>query len=378
MDTPTQALLGATVAQAGFSGRLGWRRAALYGAAAGIVPDLDVVVNPFLGRMGEFLFHRGPTHSFWFGPLFGVLIGYAVWQRYRRSYARNPNEWRGGGSIHPGSPGARSAWISLWIAALFTHPLLDIFTTYGTQFLWPFSFHRFALNGVGIVDPHYSLVLIAGLAGGWTWRAQRRKVRWAAVVALILTTGYVLFGWQLNHRAEAEARRQLAAAGVQQAQVRCYPTLLQVFLRRCVVRQPDQVRIGYLTLWNPGPITWETFEQDTHSYIDKVKQTREGEVFTWFAMDQTASHLEKTAKGYRVIIDDIRYGLPGTPDRGFWALRAKLAPDGALRAPPDIVGRPREGNPMNLAVHMLRYTFALEADVAMPAPKNRTDPPPAG
>lgn len=44
MDTVTQMLFGATVAQAGFRCRLG-RKAMVAGAALGLIPDLDVAVG---------------------------------------------------------------------------------------------------------------------------------------------------------------------------------------------------------------------------------------------------------------------------------------------------------------------------------------------
>ena len=143
MDTATQALLGAVVGQATFSHKLGGR-ALLFGAAGGLIPDLDVLAVVTHGPFGEFIHHRGFTHSLWFGPVAGPILGWGIWHYYR---------WRG--RTGPGEPGERSrlsAWMGLMILALLTHPLIDIFTTYGTQLLAPFSRHRTALNAVGIVD----------------------------------------------------------------------------------------------------------------------------------------------------------------------------------------------------------------------------------
>ena len=47
MDSLTQAALGAAVGQAVAGPRVG-RRAAVWGALAGTIPDLDVVAYPFL------------------------------------------------------------------------------------------------------------------------------------------------------------------------------------------------------------------------------------------------------------------------------------------------------------------------------------------
>ena len=128
MDTPTQMLLGAAVGNTCFGHRLG-RRAAWWGAVAGTIPDLDVLVVPFTGRIGEFAFHRGPTHSLVFGPLVGPILGFAVWLWYTR---RQKNESESSVHSDPNERSLLPAWIGLFVLALFTHPLLDIFTTYGT------------------------------------------------------------------------------------------------------------------------------------------------------------------------------------------------------------------------------------------------------
>ena len=77
MDTVTQALLGAAVGQACFSHRLG-RRAVVWGAVGGILPDLDVLTIAVEGPFAEFKYHRGITHSLWFGPVVGPALGWLV------------------------------------------------------------------------------------------------------------------------------------------------------------------------------------------------------------------------------------------------------------------------------------------------------------
>ena len=157
MDTITQSLLGAVVGKAFFSGRLG-KRAVVWGAVGGALPDLDMLPIVFAGPWGEVLYHRGPSHALWFGPLVGAVLGLGVWRFY---YGRQGRQ--SASRPDPGAPAALPAWIGLFVLALLTHPLLDLFTSYGTQLLTPFSRERFALHAVGIVDPFYSLILVAAL-----------------------------------------------------------------------------------------------------------------------------------------------------------------------------------------------------------------------
>jgi inner membrane protein len=79
MDSVTQALFGATVAQAGFRRELG-RQALVAGAVLGTIPDLDVAVGWVADAFSSWQHHRGLTHSLFFGPVLGPLFGWAIWR----------------------------------------------------------------------------------------------------------------------------------------------------------------------------------------------------------------------------------------------------------------------------------------------------------
>ncbi len=327
MDSLTQAVLGAAVGQAAFGHRLG-PRAARWGALAGLLPDADMLATLVLGPEGEYLWHRGPTHALWFGPVVGTLLGWAL-------HAIAVRRGRG-------DPGPRSAWIGVMVLAILTHPLLDVFTSYGTMLLWPFSFERFALNGVGIIDPLYTLPLVGALLVAW--RARRPWIGRAATTAmLIATTGYLFAGVAINGRIEREAGARLAADGVAIDRLRAYPVVFQLPLRRVVVRSGQDVLVGYASALTDRPIAWRRFTPDRGPLVDRVLATDRGRIFRWFAMDQIAASVDRAAGV--VEIDDIRYGTPGRPRRGLWGIRATIATDGAVtgvdkirRARPSDVG----------------------------------------
>jgi len=307
MDPLTQGLLGASIGQALYGRALG-RKALVWGAIVGMAPDLDVVVNP-VSPMAEWLWHRGPTHALWFGPVVGPAIGWMLWK------------WKGG---------RLRDWVGLAIVALFTHPLLDAFTTYGTQLLSPFSRQRFAFDAVAILDPAYSLVLALGLVLG-LWRGVgTATARRAAGAALVVSSAYVGLGLVVNDRAEEIARRQLAAEGLSQARVAAYPTLFQLPFRRVVARNGDDVRVGWLSLVAPRPIAWERFEAASGPAVEAARLTEEGRILEWFAMGEATPRVEATPDGAVVEIDDLRFGFPGRPRDGLWGVRVRL----------DAAGRP--------------------------------------
>jgi len=82
-----------------------------------------------------------------------------------------------------------------------THASLDVLTSYGTQWLWPFSRERLELDWMSIVDPLFTvpLLLLSLLAA---LRASRRFALAAVAFALL----YVAAGGVLHQRAAAPCR----------------------------------------------------------------------------------------------------------------------------------------------------------------------------
>lgn len=337
MDPLTHGLLGATIGQALGGRRLG-RRAVLAGAAAAMAPDLDVIMSAS-GPMGEWVYHRGVSHSLWVAAFAAPALGYAA--------------ARGDG----GKRGPFRAWTLLFALALLSHPLLDWCTTYGTQLLAPFSARRFALDAVAIIDPAYSLVLLAALAVG-AWRGlATRAAALSGAAALVLTTAYLGYGLALNRQAEAHAREQLAIEGVHGAAVRAYPTLLQPYLRRVVARQGDEVRVGWLSLWSPRPIEWRWFTDARDPLVEAARETTEGRILEWFAMGQTVATLYLSATGAVVEIDDLRYGFPSRPQEGLWGIRVRFDADGRIEGRPERIDRPLPAPASALLAQIFRETF---------------------
>jgi inner membrane protein len=265
------------------------------------------------------------------------------------------------GPSHPGDRALLGTWMALMVLALFTHPLLDVFTTYGTQLLAPFSYRRFAIDAVAIVDPLYSAVLAAALVVGAS-RASPRTARRAATAALAVTTGYLFYGVRLNAQAESVVARRLAAEGVSAAAIRCYPTLLQPWLRRAVVRLPGEVRVGMLSLWQPGPVEWRRFTPPEHALVDQVRETEEGRLFEWFAMGETAGRVRPVPGGHVVEIEDLRYGLWGPPDQGIWGIRATFDAQGRLEGGIERFNRRPEGGVGSLVQRIWKATFSPEVE----------------
>ena len=319
MDPVSQAALGAVVAHAAAHRTLGVRALAM-GAAAGAMPDLDVLWSLSGDAFDQMRMHRGITHSLFFAPVVGPLLGYLAWRVERR-----------------GGTDRLRAWVVALTLALLSHPLLDLTTPYGTQLLLPFSDARFAIWAMSIIDPAYTVVLLAGVVVAW------RRPHWrpASVIALGVSTAYVAYAWYLNEAAEDAARTQLRAEGVEHVEVAAFPTFLQVHYRRVVARTDGEVLTGFVSMWRPCPIAWSAAPRLADDSVAAWRDSREGRIFEWFAMGWV--HHVPTDGG--LVSADLRYGFSTDPGISAFSTVAEFDEGGDLvrvsdagRARPDLLG----------------------------------------
>jgi inner membrane protein len=308
MEPITQALLGAATAELVAGRRLG-RRALGWGAVIGMLPDLDVLLAPLHNGYGEWLYHRGTTHSLWFGFVFGPLLGWLLW-RWRD---------REGETSLP-------AWVALCVVALVTHPILDGFTPYGTQFFAPFSRERFAWNGVAIVDPFYSIILMAGVIAAASRTIPEVRRRKALIASLVLTTGYLVAGLGINRWVEDDLRRALEPETENIGRIRAYPTIFQPWLRSFVIHSDTTIFVGLHSLMDPGCPSWRRHERSPRSPEAEIVMTSwEGRLLEWFA-DGDIGIFESTGESGRTIrVEDLRYSWSNAKARGMWGIEAQIA-----------------------------------------------------
>ena len=305
MDSLTQAALGAVVGEAVLGQRVG-RRALAWGALAGTLPDLDVLAYPLLDTAGQLLFHRGPTHGLAFAPLVGPLLGLAVWQfyRWRARRAERPdmgNEaagWRGWG------------WLFFW--GLLTHPLLDVFTVYGTQLLAPFSNRPFALPALFIIDPGYTLPLLAAV-GALLWMRRRGTLtpgtrRWAVALGLGLSTAYLALGLLFKTVVERDVRAMLRADGIADARLLTAPGPLTNLLWTAYVDDGDTVRVATRSVLERGPVRLVAALPKRADLLAPVRGTRAAETLAWFNRGYFSAEPAPLGSDALVRLRDLRFG----------------------------------------------------------------------
>lgn len=217
MDSLSQIALGSAVAIGVMGRRTAVRKSAAWGAVAGTLPDLDVVIDHGDALL-DMVLHRAESHALLYLTLFAPLMAWGVVR------------------LHGEAALFRRWWLALWLV-LVTHPLLDAMTVYGTQLLLPFTRHPFGVGSVFIIDPAYTLPLIAGVLVALCGREGGRGLRWN-LAGLALSTAYL--GWSVLAQSHAEqlARASLQAQGLAAQRLLVTPLPLQTLLWR-VVAMPD-------------------------------------------------------------------------------------------------------------------------------------------
>ncbi|WP_101924884.1 MULTISPECIES: metal-dependent hydrolase [Luteimonas] len=311
MDSLTQIVLGASVAAAVVPAA--HRRAALAaGAVLGTLPDLDGV--PIAWMTGDpvlrMTLHRGLTHSLLVLPLAAA----AIWWLFRRF---------GHGRV-AASP---VRWYWAITLALVTHPLLDAFTVYGTQLLWPFRPSPAMWSSVFIIDPLYTVWLLVGVLVA-VFAGPRRIAGRGIAIGLVLSTAYL--GWSLVAKGlvEREADRALVAMGLGDAPRFSVPMPANTVLWRVVAMTDDGYVEGFHSLAvDRGPMRFTAFPSDVaalRANADLPSVQR----LVWF----NHGFMGATVVDDELLLSDLRMG--NEPDYFFRFAVSRRAGEGWTAIPP--------------------------------------------
>ncbi|MEP6907079.1 MAG: metal-dependent hydrolase [Pseudoxanthomonas sp.] len=310
MDSLSQIVLGGALAAAIVPAR--HRRAALLaGAALATLPDLDSLpIRLFTDNPVSLMtLHRSLSHSLFVLPLVGALLWWLFKRRGHR-VAESPARW-------------------FWAMqlALVTHPLLDAFTVYGTQLLWPISTPPVMWSSVFIIDPLYTIWLLVACIVAWF--AQERTLAQRALVAgLVLSTAYL--GWSLlaKGRVDRQADRDLAALGLSGAPRFSVPMPFNTLLWRVVAMTPQGYVIGDRSLVaDHGPMQFKGYSSNTQA-LAQVRGIEAVDNLTWF----NHGFMRSQVVGNELVLSDLRMGLE--PDYNFSFVVARREGDGWRAIPP--------------------------------------------
>jgi len=375
MDSLTQIILGAAVGEV-VAGRKIGNRAMLWGAIAGTIPDLDVMIGSlFMNEINGLAFHRAITHSIFFAVFFSFLIAYYTNWLYNNGHNRK----RGykmiatvsgvllmalasaglifiantfGGTVGMlisailtlGLTSYFSArlikgylntdqekieigywsWYKLFFWAIFTHPLLDCFTVYGTQLFAPFSNYRVALNNISVADPAYTFpflicLMVASLIARIYDKESNNaidksfKLSWAnyKLRSYVNATGIIIsslyLGWTFYNKAKVNKimEQTLSDQNIKYTRYMTGPTILNNLLWSATAETDSSFYTGLYSFYDKEP-NFKLFEiPKNYDLIDYKGDDNVVNTLKWFSKDYYSVMKRKDGL---IQINDMRYG----------------------------------------------------------------------
>lgn len=246
MDSLTHLFYGGVIAAA-IAPKQHRRAALLAGMALNTLPDLDVLPLMFSDDpVVRMTWHRSVTHSWLVLP----LIAWALWAFFRSRGGRvaaEPRRW----------------WWVIFVC-LMAHPLLDCFTVYGTQLLWPLPMRPLMWSSLFIVDPLFTLPWLLAFVVAWFARA-RRLAQHVLVAGIALGTAYV--GWSLLAKQQVERAAGTALASINLAEAPRFsvPMPLTPWRWNVVAMTRDGYVEGKRSLSDAGPMRFAAHRSDVQA-----------------------------------------------------------------------------------------------------------------
>jgi inner membrane protein len=284
MDSLTQLTLGAAVGEAVLGKKIG-NKAIFWGAAAGTLADLDVIPGMFLDTPSRLLFHRGFSHSLVF-VIGATLIFAPIFQRCFKSYKTTKSEWyRYFGLI--------------FLASI----LIDAFTTYGTQLLWPHPY-RFEFNTIFVVDPMFTLPLLVTLI--WLMFISRESAfrKRLSSAGLIISGIYLLFTVVNKQVINATFRSALEDQNIAFSKMISTPTPLNQVLWSAVAETKDGFYTGYYSHFDKYKHIDFVFSPKNHHLLNHLMEYKNVQQIIRFTKGFYT--VQQTEDGF--IVNDLRFG----------------------------------------------------------------------
>lgn len=282
MDSISQIALGAAVSIAVFRQKQPLWRSALFGAALGTLPDLDVLIS-YNDPISEMTYHRTESHSLFYLTLLSPLLAW-LWVNLFKQQSS-----------------FKQSLLAAWLT-LITHPILDMGTVYGTQFLLPFSDTPLGTGSVFVIDPLYTMLLLLG--AGMTLSG--RSIRWNNI-GLMLSSMYLVFGLWSQNQAETVALAQLPENVSKNEKPRLLVTATpgNTLLWRLVFIGKHEYFESYYSIFDPKKtIVWKRYNSG-HGLLEQWKNNDYVQRLYWF----TGGFLSLKLESNKLLITDLRMGM---------------------------------------------------------------------
>ena len=274
MDSLTQLAFGAACGEAILGKKVG-RKALIWGAILGTLPDLDVLI-PLGSPVDDFVYHRGFSHSLFLltalSPVFAWLIT----------------------KVHGNTKPLFNKWMLLTFVVLNGSVLLDLFTIYGTQIFWPFDTTPHAIPALFIIDPLFTLPILIGVSSALFLKNHRVNF-----IGLCLSLAYLIWALGVSVFINGKMEEKLNEQGVPYSQFISSPAPFTSLLWRTVGIHNDQYFETYYSLFDgDAPLSVNFYPRnlslmtgiEEHPPVAKLEKFTRG----YFAMSENNESIAMT------------------------------------------------------------------------------------
>lgn len=301
-------MLGASVAEATLGKKIG-NKAMLYGAIAGTIPDLDVLLNFVMDEISATAMHRGFSHSLLFCVLLAPFLGWLIFK------------------LFPQKGVSLKQWTFMFFLVLITHPILDANTTWGTQFFWPFKI-RLAFNNIFVIDPLYTLPFLILVFAAMFYKRTSIRRRKLNNLALILSSSYLILTLIFKGISFYQFKKALNLQNIEYLTLFTKPTPLNTILWNAQIKTENGYRSAYYSFFDKKSISFDSEIPNGHDLLTPYKGQED--IQTIIELSRGFYFIEEVEDGF--MYTDMKFGQYGfTEDAPYiWQYELKKNLDGSL------------------------------------------------
>jgi inner membrane protein len=284
MDSLTQVVLGGVVGYAVLGNKVG-RKAAIYGAILGTLPDLDVFL-PYGGEVEAFTYHRGFSHSVLVHLLISPLIVWLIT------------------TCHQSTALYKKHWFWLVFLCLSTHGILDSFTVYGTQLLWPITEYPFAISNLFIIDPIYTLPLLIAFFVVLLPNIKPKNASKINMFAIAISSLYVCWSLVTKFYIDKKVALALNDRQIKAIHYLSTPAPLSTLLWRILVMSDGEYYEGYVSVFDSVSDVSLNVYHSSEYLLDNIKDEWGVQRLQWF----TKGFYSVKQDAQNIVLSDLRMG----------------------------------------------------------------------
>ena len=296
MDSLTQLTFGAACGEAVLGHKVG-RKALVWGAVLGTLPDLDVFI-PLGGPVNDFVYHRGFSHSLILLALLSPLIAWLITK------------------IHPDMKRHYRRWVLLSFIVLEASVILDLLTIYGTQILWPFDTTPMAIPILFIIDPLFTLPVLSGVLAALVLKRKRSLGHRINSVGLFLSLAYLTWAFGAGEFVERRVKEKLALQEISYSRFISSPAPFTTLLWRVVGIDNDRYFETYVSVFDKDTPLFVDYHPRNLELMAGIEEHPPVAKLKWF----TRGYYAFSRAGENVVMTDLRMG--SEPD---YVFRFKVA-----------------------------------------------------